>query len=56
MAKKPTGNRPTPKIPAPRAAKGAGQMNAVRPAAKHTAMGASRRQATMGDTSKRRGA
>lgn len=55
MAKKPTGNRPTPKIPAAKAPKGAGHMNAVRPAAKHTPMPASRRNATMGDTSKRRG-
>lgn len=56
MAKKPTGARPTPKIPAVKSAKGAGQMNAVRPAAKHTAMGSPKRAATSGDTSRRRGA
>lgn len=55
MAKKPTGARPTPKVAQPRAAKGAGQMNKVKPAVKHTSMPASRRSQTMGNTSKRRG-
>lgn len=55
MAKKPTGNRPVPKVAQPRAAKGAGKMNKVAPSPKHTPMHDSRRNATMGDTSKRRG-
>ena len=55
MAKKPTGNRPVPKVTPSRAAKGAGQMNKVRAQPKHTSMPASRASQTRSDTSKRRG-
>lgn len=50
---KPTGPRPKPSIPKVKAAKGTGKMNSVKPAVKHTAMGAPKRAATMGNTSKR---
>ena len=54
MPGKPTGSRPTPKV-----AKAKGHSAAkgvkVRPAAKHTPMGAPKAKSTMKDTSKRRG-
>lgn len=53
MAKKPTGARPTPKVKQPSPPK-VRKTNAVRPAAKHTSMPASRTHATSGDTSKLR--
>lgn len=56
MAKKPTGSRPVPKVTGFRGAKGTGKMNSTKPAVKHTSMPTPKRNATMGDTSKRRGA
>jgi len=53
MAKKPTGARPKPNVPSISSPKVRGT-NTTRPAAKHTSMPASRRNATMGDTSKKR--
>jgi hypothetical protein len=55
MAKKPTGNRPTPKVAQSKAAKGAGKMNKSTPAVKHTSMASPKAAATRSDTSKRRG-
>lgn len=56
MAKKPTGNRPKPSVAKMCPPKGAGKMNKVASSPKHTSMPASRTSATMGDTTKRRGA